>query len=585
MTKIEWDQAGERLYETGVDRGVFYPKSGSGVPWTGLTSVSESSDGGGAESYYIDGIKYLSVQNNEDFIGTINAIGSPKEFSECDGRAHVAGLFISNQPRKTFDFTYRTNVNSDTNSAHYKLHIVYNVLVSPTDRDNTSISDSISPMTFSWSFTTTPEYISGYKPTSHFIIDSLEADYRALEAIERMLYGTAFFAPRIPTATELVDILGNNGWNLAPNPSFETQGQELIVYENLAKTPRPDFRTWACHFGNGGASGTSAISFSDARFWSGTSYWMTWTSAPATSENLWISPTNGPGNAMPVFSGWHYWVSMQYATNWPNFNPQLFSSLPGEWSNQTVENLGNGTFVVQARFIPLDNGDSWFCLTSATPPPNDVTLGAGSFAVYAFGARPPFKYHDGIVSADGGLDFSSRWTGEANNSTSIMIGHKPSNIQEMYNCAAIQSAHWTSNGSKSLRLIPTGSDNASEIQIFGWNVDDLKPGHTYTATAKCRLESIQTGELQISARALAFVYSPGEAKYYGTQAIAPNLVGEHLVSLTFTVPIDAVNAFLRVTNGASVGGGDVWWDDLQVWEENGTPNTFELYGSYPFYKS
>ena len=45
--KIVWDAEGERLFETGVDRGVLYPIDetgayGAGVPWNGLTSVSKA---------------------------------------------------------------------------------------------------------------------------------------------------------------------------------------------------------------------------------------------------------------------------------------------------------------------------------------------------------------------------------------------------------------------------------------------------------------------------------------------------------------------------------------------------------------
>ena len=48
--RLSWDKAGERLYETGVDRGVFYPfttggKYGSGVAWNGLTAVNETPSG------------------------------------------------------------------------------------------------------------------------------------------------------------------------------------------------------------------------------------------------------------------------------------------------------------------------------------------------------------------------------------------------------------------------------------------------------------------------------------------------------------------------------------------------------------
>ena len=41
MVKIQWDQAGERLYETGTSKGVLFPQSDTGayeqgVAWNGL---------------------------------------------------------------------------------------------------------------------------------------------------------------------------------------------------------------------------------------------------------------------------------------------------------------------------------------------------------------------------------------------------------------------------------------------------------------------------------------------------------------------------------------------------------------------
>ena len=41
---ITWDNTGEHLYETGVDRGAVYPQTssgyGDGEAWSGLTNVT-----------------------------------------------------------------------------------------------------------------------------------------------------------------------------------------------------------------------------------------------------------------------------------------------------------------------------------------------------------------------------------------------------------------------------------------------------------------------------------------------------------------------------------------------------------------
>ena len=46
MSRLVWDQLGERIAETGVDQGVLYPFTsgayGAGVAWNGLTSLNEA---------------------------------------------------------------------------------------------------------------------------------------------------------------------------------------------------------------------------------------------------------------------------------------------------------------------------------------------------------------------------------------------------------------------------------------------------------------------------------------------------------------------------------------------------------------
>ena len=49
MTALQWDQAGERTYETGVSNGVLYLQNSGvydqGVAWNGLTTLTESPSG------------------------------------------------------------------------------------------------------------------------------------------------------------------------------------------------------------------------------------------------------------------------------------------------------------------------------------------------------------------------------------------------------------------------------------------------------------------------------------------------------------------------------------------------------------
>ena len=69
MSRLVWDATGERLYETGVSNGVLYVQNSAGtgwetgVAWNGLSSVTESPDGGDSNDIYADDIRTYLIQN------------------------------------------------------------------------------------------------------------------------------------------------------------------------------------------------------------------------------------------------------------------------------------------------------------------------------------------------------------------------------------------------------------------------------------------------------------------------------------------------------------------------------------------
>jgi len=206
MPRLDWDSPGARYYETGVDRGVLYVTGQPGVAWNGLTSVNETPTGGEPRPYYIDGVKYLNVSSPEEFEATITAFTYPLEFEVCDGSIQPRqGLFLTHQKRKSFGLSYRTMIGNDqSDSLGYKLHIVYNALVSPTDRNHQTLKDQSDPDDFSWKITCKPPELDGYRRTPHIVIDSRTTDPTILSAIEDILYGTDEDAARIPNFDELI---------------------------------------------------------------------------------------------------------------------------------------------------------------------------------------------------------------------------------------------------------------------------------------------------------------------------------------------------------------------------------------------
>lgn len=210
MTKIQWSEAGQKFYEEGLDRGVFYPLVGPGVPWNGLISVEESNAGGDSDSYYFDGIKYLDVVTNEDFQATLTAFAAPREFNVCDGARQIAaGLFVTQQPRKNFHLSYRTGLGNDIlyDGYGYKLHLVYNALASPDGKTSVTRNEAPAPTELAWTINTVPPAATTFKPTAHFIVNSTAVDPAILNQLETLLYGDALNAPRLPSQTEVYEIL------------------------------------------------------------------------------------------------------------------------------------------------------------------------------------------------------------------------------------------------------------------------------------------------------------------------------------------------------------------------------------------
>lgn len=223
MSKLVWDKTGERLYETGVEKGVLYPfKEGTysdGVVWNGLTSVSESPSGGEPTALYADDIKYLNLMSTEEFGATIEAYMYPDEFMACDGSAEIAkGVVIGQQKRSMFGMSYVTKIGNDTDGSDhgYKIHLIYGATAKPSEKGYETINDSPDAITFSWEISTTPVEVSakGFKPTASVTIDSTKVKADELASLEAILYGTdagpsgtpAATEPRLPLPDELATI-------------------------------------------------------------------------------------------------------------------------------------------------------------------------------------------------------------------------------------------------------------------------------------------------------------------------------------------------------------------------------------------
>lgn len=243
MSVLTWDNTGERLYETGVDHGVLYQidEAGdyvTGVPWNGLTAVTDSPSGAESNKQYADNIEYLNLQSKEMFGCTIEAFTYPDEFGQNDGTvAPTPGVNVGQQRRRTFGFSWRTRLGNDIEGTDYgyKLHLAWGCLAAPSEKAYATINDSPEAITFSWEVTTTPVSVGTiggieYKPTAKMTIDSTQVDPVKLAALEAVLYGTLATNAELPLPADVITMMTTALTTATPTaPTYNSTTDEITI--------------------------------------------------------------------------------------------------------------------------------------------------------------------------------------------------------------------------------------------------------------------------------------------------------------------------------------------------------------------
>lgn len=146
---------------------------------------------------------------------------------------------------------------------------------------------------------------------------------------------------------------------------------------------------------------------------------------------------------------------------------------------------------------------------------------------------------------------------------------------------------WRLNGSFKLTKL-AGGTNDSNTPIFGDTGAirlGMEVGKTYTISADINTPVALTGTLNGNARRIVYYYKIGAGSYIQTSSPAGPTTGSSRVSLTFTVPIGATEAFIRLYNGSGVTGEYVLWDNILLIEGTSTEyfdgdSYKELYSAY-----
>ena len=211
---LTWNVAADRVFESGIDQGVVYPRLTDGTypigyAWEGLMSVAEKPGGAEATDLWANNIKYAQLFSAETFDGSIEAYTYPDEFLPCDGvSSPSAGVLVAQQIRQPFGLTYRSWVGSEAAGQQnfYKIHVVYGCTIQPSEVSRSTINDSPEAASFSWEFKTTPAAMSGFTAVSKISLDTNLLSAAAITALEEALYGDGTADPFLPLPDALLTL-------------------------------------------------------------------------------------------------------------------------------------------------------------------------------------------------------------------------------------------------------------------------------------------------------------------------------------------------------------------------------------------
>jgi Tfp pilus assembly protein PilX len=280
----------------------------------------------------------------------------------------------------------------------------------------------------------------------------------------------------------------------------------------------------------------------------------------------------------------------------------------------------NTYFEAKAQSASTDPGHRRVSSTF-TVPSNATT----SFIRLYNGAVSGDVYWDSLMLTEDNKDTGFRdgdypgwaWNGTFNNATSIgpvktactstspctltnlitnpnLESGTPANWTGSSATALPDATTWRAGGSRSLSITPTTTNGDSFASIGG---DDgglrlgMQPGKTYTVSATMRIDN-EAGLTGVNAwpwrRAGIVVHTWNSVSGWSVYTANPSGLhqynggeptnqssfiakGTYKLKTTFTVPINAPTAFIRLYNGGTNGQPSVFWDNIALYEGTRAP--------------
>lgn len=356
--------------------------------------------------------------------------------------------------------------------------------------------------------------------------------------------------------------------NLVKNPSIEAATSTTPDQPAVNLLTNPSFETdlvgWT-------AVGGTTIARGTTRAYSGTySLEVTRTAAGDDYATFLTIPVSGAG--VYNFTAWVY-ITAAGAT----FSSRGLFAIGRSTSNAPINVSYNTSLLNQWQRV----------IGSITLVAGDTSLDLRAYAmtgavVYVDAVQVTktgtnLNYFDGSVVEDG---YDIAWTGTAHASTSQRIpqaqirnlatnpGAEVSAANMVAgNVTLTRSTAWFSSGAASfLMASPTAADSYVSLEGDTGAIRlGMVAGMTYTVSATARLDAPLSGTLVSGSRErriTAWTNTPGGSYVTTLGTQFANVAGTTRVSVTFTVPANATEAFIRLYMGHSTGS--MYWDDIVV---------------------
>ena len=212
----DYDLPEYKVYESGLDHGVLYLASGEGIPWNGLTRVTQDEQTRSEPAYYA-GRKAHDIPGLSPFQGEVAALTYPEELRAFNQPAN--GWALENQKKPVFGLSWREKFSD----GGYRYYIAGNLTFTEQATTHETMTDSPNPIEFAWRISAPRTKVDGFPPVAVVNVDTRIADPNFVLWFEEVLYGSDTQPPGFT--------------------NFETFLTELVNYARLTITDNGD-GTW-----------------------------------------------------------------------------------------------------------------------------------------------------------------------------------------------------------------------------------------------------------------------------------------------------------------------------------------------------